>query len=354
MNKVYGNIFKDIAMILVRREDLVILEFELKINWGSRGFIGNDDEVKIADLKAIEDISNSYSSNTFNWDDIDFSVSIDWSAYKAILIESYDINGRFYMTVNGCTSKQVSPIEIITLPISVTVNDELDIHTVRRYLHRYLTDLFLVCNLAAPGIIDFYNAKLDGDDEFHPIKLSNFHFNNTLENLSNKRVPYVVYSDIEQVKTWFDSLNIGMKMEANSSIEKAMFSLLHIIHVDRNDIGIIPWIFHALEAIYGTNAGRGFNDLSERVNFLLSIKERQKKGLKNKLRALNDLRGKFIHGGFNVSHPMNLHYETNENVDDLANFGISLVISSIQYLMLNNWNGIGVIEKIFGHKITHS
>ncbi|WP_156420252.1 hypothetical protein [Rheinheimera sp. EpRS3] len=309
-------------------------------------------KLRIADLKAIEDISNIYSNNSFNWDGIDFEISINWDEFKSILIESYDINGRFYTAIDGSLYKLVSPVDLISLPISVNTSSDLDITKVRRYLHRYLMDLFLICNLSAPGIIDFYNAKLDGDDKNNPIKASSFSFGYALENLSQKRVPYVFYSDVKHVKAWFETLNIGMKMTANSSVEKAMFSLLHIVKMDGYDIGTIPWIFHALEAIYGTNAGRGFNDLSKKINFLLSVEERQQKALKTQLRELNDMRSKFVHGGFNVSHPMD--YDLNEQVNELVNFGVSLVISSIQNLMLNDWDEIGVEENIYGHKATAS
>ncbi len=331
----------------------MIFEFKLLINWSCRDCPDeNEDKIEIADLKAIEDISNIYSNNSFNFGDIDFDISINWDEFKSILIESYDVNGRFYKAINGSLYKQVTPVDIITLPISINTTSDMNLTEVRRYLHRYLIDLFLVCNLSAPGIIDFYNAKLDGDDEYTPFKISSFAFRCALENLTKKKVPYVVFSDIKHAKDWFESLNIGMKMTANSSVEKAMFSLLHVIKIDGYDIGAIPWIFHALEAIYGTNAGRGFNDLSEKVNFLLTVEERQKKALKKQLRELNDMRSKFVHGGFNVSHPMD--YDLNEQVNDLANFGVSLVISSIQSLMLNDWNEIGVVEKIYGHKITAS
>ena len=327
----------------------MIFEFKLLINWAARAFPDQKkNENELDDLKAIDDIADSYSQNVFTWDSFDFDISIDWSEFKSILKESYNINGRFYQNIDGSIYKQVSPIVSITLPISISTGGDLEEFKIRRYLHRYLIDMFLICNLSAPGIIDFYNAKLEGDDKDHPIKISSFSFAHALENFPRKKVPYVVYSEVKRVKIWFDSLNIGMKMVANSSVEKAMFSLLHLIKMEDYDISSIPWIFHALEAMYGTNSGRGFNDLSDKINFLLPVEERQMKSLKKQLRDLNDLRNKFVHGGFNVSHPMD--FESNEKVSDLANFGIGLIISSIQCLMLNDWDEISTLEKVYGHK----
>ncbi|HHK8657528.1 TPA: hypothetical protein ACQYF6_000029 [Vibrio parahaemolyticus] len=90
----------------------------------------------------------------------------------------------------------------------------------------------------------------------------------------------------------------------------------------------------------------GFNDISEQVNFLLSVEVRQQKGLKNKLRDLNSLRSSFVHGGYCVSHIMD--QDSNDKIFESVNFGVSLVISSIQSLMLKNWHGVGVHKQIIG------
>lgn len=125
-----------------------------------------------------------------------------------------------------------------------------------------------------------------------------------------------------------------------------------MLRKDEYDISTVPWIFHALEAIYGTNAGRGFSDISEKVNFLLRVEVRHKKRLKQKLRELNDLRSSFIQGGYNVSHIMD--QDSNEAISETINFGISLIISSLQCLMRNNWKAICVEQKFVGQSVIAS
>ncbi|MFH4594834.1 hypothetical protein WKW23_22520, partial [Vibrio alginolyticus] len=320
-------------------------KYKLLINWNPRHF-EVEGVTPSSDLESAQQVVDVFSNDSFVWDGIDFHIQMDWLPFLNILKLSADVSGPFYTEIEGTLYKRMSPCEEIAISISATTSTDVDEHKMRTYLHRYLLDLFVVCNLAAPGLVDFYNAKLEGDDEHTPIKISNYSFGNAIENIESKRVPYAVYNDLGKSLDWFKSLNICTKVVATTPVEKAIFSLLHVIRMDDYDISSVPWIFHALEAIYGTNAGRGFSDISEQVNFLLSVEVRQQKRLKNKLRELNNLRSSFVHGGYCVSHIMD--QDSNDKTFELVSFGISLVISSIQALMLNNWHGIGVQKQIIG------
>nr|VVV06073.1 hypothetical protein AW0309160_03557 [Aliivibrio wodanis] len=325
--------------------------YKLLINWNPRHFEVEGISAS-SDIESIKQIVEVYSKDSFTWADMNFFIQMDWQPFEEILNLSEDVNGPFYMEIEGERYKRLSPFKEISIPINVVICTDIDEQEMRMHLHRYLLDMFVVCNLAAPGLVDFYNAKLEGDNEYTPIKLSNYSFGNALQDIVTKRVPYVVYTDVRKSFDWFRSLNIGTKIVASTPIEKAIFSLLHMVRMDDYDISTIPWIFHALEAIYGTNAGRGFNDISEQIKFLLSVEERQQKGLKNKLRELNNLRSSFIHGGYCVSHIMD--QDSNNKIFELVNFGISLVISSIQSLMLNNWHSIYVQRQIVGLPVSAS
>ncbi len=320
-------------------------KYKLLINWHPRHF-EVESITTLSDRESAQQIVDVFSRDSFVWDGIKFVIQMDWCPFMEILQLSEDTSGPYYTEIDGTLYKMMSPIEEISISISATTNVDVDEYKMREYLHRYLLDLFLVCNFSAPGLVDFYNAKLEGDDEYTPIKISNYSFGNAVLNIASKRVPYVVYSDLGKSLDWFKSLNIGTKVVATTPVEKAIFSLLHIIRMDDYDISTVPWIFHALEAIYGTNAGRGFSDISEQVNFLLSVEVRQQKELKNKLRDLNNLRSSFVHGGYCVSHIMD--QDSDNKIFELVNFGVSLVISSIQSLMLNNWHGVGVHKQLIG------
>ncbi|MDE1226132.1 hypothetical protein MCT03_18255 [Vibrio aestuarianus] len=317
----------------------------LLINWSPRD-LDVEGVTAQKDHDSIIQLYDVFKNDTFIWDDISFQISMDWSQFEQIFIESEDVNGPYFRNIDGMLYKQVACLKNIIIPISVTTSIDVESHKLQSYLHRYLLDLFIVCNLAAPGLVDFYNAKLDNDEKFTPIKISNFSFRCAMEKIESRQVPYVEYVDIRTCAEWYRSLNISTRVIASNSVEKAIFSLLHILRMDDYDISTVPWIFHALEAIYGTNAGRGFSDISNKVNFLLQVEERQQKRLKRKLRELNDLRSSFIHGGYNVSHIMNQNF--NDEIFEIVSFGISLVISSLQCLMKNNWKAIFVEETFVG------
>lgn len=320
----------------------------LLINWSPRhNEVEGDTSSK--DLAAIRELCEVYRTDEFIWEGISCKISMDWTQLEEIFIESEDIDGPFHMVIDGMLYKQMTCLKEISVPINISVNSKVDERKIQTYLHRYLLGLFIVCNLAAPGLINFFNAKLEEDDEYTPIKISSFSFECALENTFTRKIPFVEYVSIKTSFDWYRSLGIDTKVVASTSVEKAIFSLLHMVRMDDYDISTVPWVFHALEAIYGTNAGRGFTDISEKVNFLLSVEERQQKRLKSKLRELNDLRSSFVHGGYNVSHIMD--DDSNDAIFETINFGISLIISSLQCLMRNGWKGINVEHKFVGLEI---
>jgi hypothetical protein len=300
-------------------------------------------------LAAIRELCEVYRNDQFVWEGITFNISMDWTQLEEIFIQSEDTNGPYHIVVGDTLYKKITPLKEITIPINLSLSSDVDAGKIQAYLRRYLLDLFIFCNLAAPGIINFFNAKLERDDDYRPMKLSSFTFECALENVFTRQVPFVDYVSIKTSFDWYRSLGIETKIVASNSIEKAIFSLLHIARMSDYDISTVTWIFHALEAIYGTNAGRGFTDISEKVNFLLNIEERQQKRLKRKLRELNDLRSSFVHGGYNVSHIIDC--DSNDGIYDIINFGISLIISTLQNLMRNGWKGIHVESKFVGYEI---
>ncbi|NBI56271.1 hypothetical protein [Photobacterium alginatilyticum] len=115
---------------------------------------------------------------------------------------------------------------------------------------------------------------------------------------------------------------------------------------------MVSWVFHALEAIYGTKAGRGFNDIASKAIFLLEIPINKQKRFKASLRDLNDLRSSFIHGGYKVSHPLNDAYD--DEVFKLIEFGVLVIINSIQGLVRKKWIELSVQEVFVGVPQTYS
>ena len=326
----------------------------LKVSFMPRDYSGDDSNICNIDVEAIKEIAQLYSVNNMIWDEIEYSSTIDWNKLIDVIEDSYDENGRFYTEIDGSVYKvmaqlktdeddsELAPIEL-AVKIAITDNENPDKDILA--FKKLLMDVFLIANLSVPGILDLFNARLDLNGEEFKLQLSNFYFQYSVNAEFEKEIAFPTIIQVPQVKVWFDSLNIGLQMKSEHSIERSLFSLLHICRM-KADISMVSWIFHALEAIYGTKAGRGFNDIKEKAVFLLSVPINKQKTLGKKLRELNDLRSSFIHGGYKVAHP--LDFETEDRIFDLTNFGVALIICSIQQLISKGWIELTITEVYSG------
>lgn len=312
-----------------------------------------DEEVMSAiDIKAISELKELYSYNTFDWGEVKVQSVIDWNNLTSRIISSYDINGPFFKEINGQIYKTIATLgestegifSPVQLPISLTFSSDINTNSQINSVKKLLFDLFFVSNIGIPGLINFYSVKITIGDKEESLSLSSYYFDESLSFETRGLYPYTSCYSLKESKSWFDCLELEQKTESDKPIERAIFSLLHICVMDADivDISMVTWIFHALEAIYGTKAGRGFNDMSSQIFFLLDVPDKKRNNLKKKLRELNDLRSSFVHGGYKVPHPLNEDF--NEKVFELTNFGVVLIICSLQQLMKNNWSGLQIFE----------
>ena len=322
------------------------LEGKIELRYSCRDQTQTDEAFfEHCDMSGIKELNEVFSSVAIQWKDIAFTAKIDWSELQSIIKESYDESGRFYMLHENTLYKQMSPVETISIPISLENVCDIEIRTVTLAFKKHLMDIFLITNLAVPGLINLSSAKLFIGDKEDGLNLSNFYFERSIENKYISKCIFSSVYPVNQSRIWYWKIEKNMSLVASDAIQKTIYSLLHICRMDA-DISMVPWIFHALEAIYGTNAGRGFNDLSSKINFLLEIEERERKKLKKQLRELNNLRSSFVHGGYRVSHP--LADEISSDIFELTEFGVTLIICSLQKLMSNNWFGLRTEEKYLG------
>lgn len=219
------------------------------------------------------------------------------------------------------------------------------------FLEKYIYDVFFILNMSIPGSCGFLNLRFKSESE--RFYLSTFNFELGYEDfLTNKKI-CISELPIKTVYNWYKELSLNVKQKSDLPIEKAIFSLLHICKSDM-DVTSIIWIFHALEAIYGTRVGEGFTNLIDRMAKLLQWNDIEKKQAKSHLRELYNFRSAFVHGGFKVHHPMRNEVIDNRLNDDyskiygLTQIGFNLVVLSIQTLIKNGWFGIDVNETISG------
>ncbi|WP_248766082.1 hypothetical protein [Pseudomonas protegens] len=223
------------------------------------------------------------------------------------------------------------------------------------FVERFLYDVFLVMNFSRPGVCDFMNIRIDaGLGTFTKLNLSGGCF----ESSFHKRLKNIPLSPtilpLDSVANWYRALDLGVSQKAETGVEKALFSVLHICGGNDADVTWVVWVFHALEAIYGTRVGEGFTNLVDRISQLLKLDPRDKNFLKRNMREMYDCRSSFVHGGYKVQHPMrNEVMDDRLNADynkllDIMQFGFDLVVLSLQTLITNDWYGIKIEERLSG------
>lgn len=306
--------------------------------------------------KATEVIGTwSYTHNNMR-----VSIECDFSSLAELHRLNYRINHAARHDMELARELIESSMDaIVEFFVKVTLEGEEDLSKYKWYCsffaEKYLYDVFFMMNVSRPGVCDFLNMRIDsGVSGFTDMKISGSFFESSLLHETKKGTIAPITLPLLTVASWYRALNTGFSQKADSGVEKAVFSLLHICCGNDIDIAFVVWVFHALEAIYGTKIGESFTNLNERISTLLELDTHSKGSLKRNLRDMYDCRSSFVHGGYKVPHPMK-----NEVMDERLNsdygklleilqFGFNLVTMSIQMLIANNWYGITVEEKIKG------
>lgn len=208
------------------------------------------------------------------------------------------------------------------------------------FLETFIHEFFLIANLSTPGSANFYSLSINSESESRTteVRLSSFFFENGWIDSLDGGWPTLEILPIEDVREWFEAINIGYKQRASTGIEKALYVLLHMAK-DETRIDSVIWIFNGLEALVSTRVGESVSGLVRRLGMILELDLPTQKKLNKELRSLYDLRSSFVHGGYAVPHP--IHSEViDRGLDDdalrlyqLHQFGASLLVSTIQALI---------------------
>jgi hypothetical protein len=226
-------------------------------------------------------------------------------------------------------------------------------------LHLLLVDLYLLANLSAPGSFNLHhsfirNTELDPTKDFlaqTPLDLSEYIFETAWHEAKSYPWLKVGFLPFEHVSGWFNSMELSGKNTATTSLERAVFSLLHLGRASFMDPTAAMWIAGALEALFDTPSGSSFSFLCKRVAVLLSLQEAETVELRRRLRLFFDLRNAFIHGGGRVHHV--LADERDDTVEgDIMNllrttdFASAVLVAAVQELVRRGWRGMTFCEEV--------
>ncbi|WP_143504054.1 MULTISPECIES: hypothetical protein [unclassified Pseudomonas] len=248
----------------------------------------------------------------------------------------------------------------IDLVLRVSVEGEVGAGHPHLFAEKYLYDIFFIMNMSVPGSCEFLNVRfyksadsVQVSRDVARFNLSSYNFEEGYFDCLNGKTFAPIELPLEQVNSWYQRLGLGVKQKADNQVARAIYALLHVCKSDI-DINSIIWIFHALESIYTTRVGEGVPGIANRMIGLIDLDVSKKKAVTNNLRSLYNYRSAFVHGGYEVHHPMGSEVLDKRldadrfDIYDGCRVGFNLVVLSIQKLIQKNWFGLSVTETVVG------
>lgn len=327
-------------------------------------------EVSIDKWKEACEHLHSYE-NTF--ENIKTVIKTDWfpmvQSFQNYSRAMKEFRQHYFSKENRTTSdysfdpfqRQVSEIKIIVEFADDKLNHVQRVDHASQIVENYLFDIFLIMEITSPGLCNFHNAKLTsvkdknslGKKEVE-INLSNINFD-----IWNKSVGVLTWQkpqvlDLNTVIYWFRHHRNNPSQVPASATERVFFALWFLARDDSSPTSII-WIFYALESLFCTNPGQNKSALILRLASLLELDDDELKQIKNKMTKLYDMRSAIVHGGMKIIHPsMNDRLDNSvetqsERLYSELQFGFSVLMTSIQKIILNGWLSPEFHEKVSVH-----
>ena len=215
--------------------------------------------------------------------------------------------------------------------------------------------MFLLLNLSLPGACNFYNLSIrsKGEREITRPRLSGYPYDFAFTESRSGKFPSVGMLPFASVADWYSKLGLNTRQTAETPVEKAIFSLLHLSRTDDYAEAVV-WVFYALEALVETRVGESISTMVRRLSALLELSDADTRRLNKRLRKLYDFRSSIVHGGYRVTHPIaqevvdrKIQEDTGRAID-LYQFGFTLLLATIQSLISKGWTSITYSEVIAG------
>ena len=234
-----------------------------------------------------------------------------------------------------------------------------------KYLTKYVVlsfidNLFICSNLSFPGILNLYKTRIFGEKDFYEdFFLGSVFFESVWEvSKTFHNWPKIQRIPLKKVFNWSKSLEINLTPIAENNIERALYSLLEISNNLSNDNPtIVVWITNALEAVYNIKSGDPIIKYLKRRIFLHLGQSEHTRKINKSINEFYAYRSSFVHGDLKILRLGAFKYYNEEKISDyynslwkLINFGNTLLISTLQKMILQNYKELEFEEVLKNRK----
>lgn len=315
-------------------------------------------ELNDCTAKLWEEVFALFTKFEFIRDQHLFDINIEWDELKNVLSShlKYSISLHEYARMDAKIKKEyweyaTQETHSAKLKCKVkTATKGLNAKIIH-YLELFFYEIFLVMNLSGPGSCNFERTSIRDDTEkdlSQHLGLSAHLFARSWDIFHENQWPFIQYIPLKTSWNWYQSLNIGTKQLAETSMERALFALVSMAKTSNFDPSSVLWLAHILEALYGSPKKNIQQVLIERINMFLNS---DKRNIKGKIKRFYTYRNRFIHGQLGTRNSINNSLFDNNKLpnydnrlNDETNFSMTIVIATIQRLILNNCSEIELTD----------
>ncbi|KPW97460.1 Uncharacterized protein ALO79_01695 [Pseudomonas syringae pv. castaneae] len=221
--------------------------------WGRLDEHEQREEVKSGDMKLFRQAISVIGPWYYMHGDVKVKVECDFSPF----FEVYKTNTESLNVVELSRNLSIEKIESALFPklefvVKVTLESGENLGRQQWYVgyfvEQFLYDVFFVLNIARPGVCDFLGVRIDaGRGSVTELRLSADCFESGFRSFlagDSLFAPRIL--PLSSVFYWYKKLDVGVGQRAESGVEKAIFSVLHICCGTDVDAVWIIWAFHAL------------------------------------------------------------------------------------------------------------
>jgi hypothetical protein len=296
-------------------------------------------------------------SRTYEHNGCTARVEIDWAPYGRRIIRDHNIMAPVRKGQPDKTDWYAKVSRPLRLEASCVLSGSNKLSSYDWYptffLEYFFYEIFAISNLACPGSAEFHGLSIEGKTNSSTTDphLSAFYFDEWMIESVRGLKPSARLLSPETAAQWFSAVNPRVTQKAENGTQRALFALYHLCKNDGH-IDFVMWLFNALESLLSTRVGENFSGLVRRAALVLELSAAETAAMSKRLRKLYDLRSAFVHGGYDVAHPihsepiderLNEHYG---NVLQLSKYGFFLLASLLQRMTEKNLTMLVFEEKL--------